>query len=146
MKKLLWLAILAFFIVSCKPVRKVQSSETTYYNASGLKKENALALLSKLKSRRFGYKWISAHFSLEMDKDSSHTSISGVTRIRKDSIIWMTISPLLGIEVARVLLNQDTAAFIDKIHDKYFKGNYGYIDSLLDDDIDFEQVQAVMVG
>jgi len=146
MKKLLWLAILAFFIVSCKPVRKVQSSETTYYNASGLKKENALALLSKLKSRRFGYKWISAHFSLEMDVDSSHTSFSGVTRIRKDSIIWMTISPLLGIEVARVLLNQDTAAFIDKIHDKYFKGNYGYIDSLLDDDIDFEQVQAVMVG
>jgi hypothetical protein len=146
MKKIAWLAIVVLFIVSCKTVRKVQTSDSTYYNASGLKKENALSLLSKLKSRKIDYRWISAHFSLEMDVDSSHTSFGGVVRMRKDSIIWMTISPLLGIEVARVLLNQDTAMFIDKIHDKYFKGNYSYIDSLLDDDVDYELVQSVMVG
>jgi outer membrane lipoprotein-sorting protein len=134
------------FILSCKPLRKILTSETTYYNAAGLKHENASFLLSKLKKRKFDYKWISAHFSVDIDVDSSHTSFSGTVRIRKDSIIWMTISPLLGIEVARVLLNKDTAMFIDKIHDRYFKGNYDYIDSLLDDDIDYELIQSVMVG
>jgi hypothetical protein len=143
--------ILCFFVivvlfVSCKPARKIQTSETTYYNASGLKHENASVLLAKLKSRKFDYKWISAHFSVDIAVDSTTTSFGGTVRIRKDSIIWMTISPLLGIEVARVLLNKDTAMFIDKVHDRYFKGNYDYIDSLLDDDIDYELVQSVMVG
>ena len=146
MKRILLFVIVIVFIVSCKDTRKIQTSETTYYNASGLKHENASVLLAKLKQRKFDYKWISAHFSFEMDVDSSHTSFSGTVRIRKDSIIWMTISPLLGIEVARVLLNKDTAMFIDKVHDKYFKGNYDFIDSLLDDDVDYELVQSVMVG
>jgi hypothetical protein len=141
-----WLIIPAVFVFSCKPARKIQTSETTFYNASGLKNENAGMLLYKLKQRKFDYKWISAHFSVDIQVDSSNTSFSGTVRIRKDSIIWMTISPLLGIEVARVLLNKDTAMFIDKIHDRYFQGNYDYIDSLLDDDIDYELVQSVMVG
>src|ERR1700739_1403831 len=146
MRRILLFVIVMVFIVSCKDTRKIQTSETTYYNASGLKHENASVLLSKLKKRKFDYKWISAHFSFEMDVDSSHTSFGGTVRIRKDSIIWMTISPLLGIEVARVLLNKDTAMFIDKVHDKFFKGNYDFIDSLLDDDVDYELVQSVMVG
>jgi len=147
LSKICWVVVLFVFIVSCvNNKRKVQTSETTYYNASALKHENAALLLSKLKQRKFDYRWISAHFSIDIDVDSSHTSFNGIVRIRKDSILWMTISPLLGIEVARVLLNKDTAAFIDKIHDKYFKGNYDYIDSLLDDDIDYELVQSVMVG
>ena len=145
-KNIVLISITILLAVSCKTSRKVQTSETTYYNASGLKHENATLLLSKLKKRKLDYKWISAHFALEMDVDSIHTSFGGTVRIRKDSIIWMTISPLLGIEVARVLLNRDTAMFIDKVHDKYFKGNYDYIDSLLDDDVDYELVQSVMVG
>lgn len=147
MKRILLLIIPVVLIISCKtPSRKVLTSETEYYNASGLKHENSALLLSKLQKRRFDYHWISAHFSFDMDVDSSHTSFGGTVRIRKDSIIWMTISPLLGIEVARIMLNKDSAQFIDKIHDKYFKGNYDYIDSLLDDDIDYELVQSVMVG
>lgn len=145
-KNIGFIVAIASLLTSCKVQQKVQTSDTTYYNASGLKHENANVLLAKLKKRKFDYKWISAHFSLEMDVDSIHNSFGGTVRIRKDSIIWMTISPLLGIEVARVLLNKDSAAFIDKVHDKYFKGNYDYIDSLLDDDLDYELVQSVMEG
>ncbi|MGP8216979.1 MAG: DUF4292 domain-containing protein [Bacteroidia bacterium] len=146
MKRIFLFLLPIVLIISCNPVRKIQTSETEYYNATGLKHENAALLLSKLEKRRFDYRWISAHFSFEMDVDSSHTSFGGTVRIRKDSIIWMTISPLLGIEVARVMLNKDTAKFIDKLHDRFFKGNYDYIDSLLDDDIDYDLVQSVMVG
>lgn len=146
LSKIFPVIIILIFIISCVTNRKIQTSPDTYYNAAGLKHENAALLLSKLKKRKFDYKWISAHFDVEIDVDSSHTSLSGIVRVRKDSIIWMTISPLLGIEVARALLNKDTAMFVDKVHDKYFKGNYDYIDSLLDDDIDYELLQSVMVG
>jgi hypothetical protein len=65
--------------------------------------------------------------------------------MKKDSLVWMSISKL-GIEGVRALLNKDTAMFMDRMDDKYFKGNYDYIDSLLDNDIDFELIQAVMMG
>jgi hypothetical protein len=68
-----------------------------------------------------------------------------VVRMRKDSLVWMSISKL-GIEGVRAMLNEDTAMFMDRINDRYFKGNYDYIDSLLDNDIDFELIQAVMMG
>ncbi|HAR20844.1 MAG TPA: DUF4292 domain-containing protein, partial [Cytophagales bacterium] len=37
-------------------------------------------------------------------------------RIRKDSVIWISVNPALGIEVVRALITKDSIFVIDKIH------------------------------
>jgi len=145
MNKLAALLICLVLIVSCKTNHNIQVSGDHTALSTTLKKENTSQLLSKLKSRKLNFHWLSAHFTMDMQVDSTETSFGGVVRMKKDSIVWMSISKI-GIEGVRALLNLDTAMFMDRINDRYFKGNYDYIDSLLETDIDFELIQAVMMG
>lgn len=135
--------ILLFAVVSCKTMQKVQSNNTP---VPSLKKMNIFALSSKIKARQFNYKWISAHFSISIDIDSSSNSFSGTVRMRKDSAIWMSIAPLLGIEADRIMLTQDSAMEMNRLKDTYFKDDYDYINSRLHEDLDFELIQSVMIG
>jgi hypothetical protein len=146
MKKLLLISLaLMLFGIACKTTSKVQQGEQTKATVPSLKKENVRTLAAKIKSNELNYKWISAHTSVDMDIDSEHYSFSGNLRMRKDSLIWMSISKL-GIKVAQIMLTEDSAMRIDYIHDVYSKGDYSFINSKLDNDVDFEMVQSVMAG
>lgn len=90
--------------------------------------------------------WFGAKVSAgyEIDKDSR--SFTANLRIRKDSAIWMSISPALGIEVARVMITKDSLKFLNRIDGKYFKGNYSYLNELLQIDVNFQMVQSILLG
>ncbi|HTB31256.1 MAG TPA: DUF4292 domain-containing protein [Bacteroidia bacterium] len=103
--------------------------------------------MTKLKNNNVNYKWISAHFTVDVDKDTSHESFGGVIRMRKDSVIWMTVSVALGAYTAlHAKLDGDSVMYIDHYNSMYFKGTYDYLDTLLKEDIDFDLIQSVMVG
>ena len=67
-------------------------------------------------------------------------------RIKKDSAIWMSLSPALGIEVARAIFTQDSIKLVDKWNDKYYLGDYDYINSVFDADFDFTMLQDLLVA
>lgn len=146
MRRLLFLVIpVVMFFTSCVAPKKTQS--TNPQPPKTLKKENKYFLMSKLKANNFNFKWISAHFNMDIDNDSSHDSFSGLVRIRKDSTIWMTVSYVLGaVTVAHARLDEDSVVFVDNIHGQYLKSTYDYIDTLLQEDLDFEMIQSVMIG
>ena len=67
-------------------------------------------------------------------------------RMRKDSVIWASISPALGIEVIRFSATKDSIKFIDRIHNKYFIGGYDTLGRMLKTDIDLEILQSLLIG
>jgi hypothetical protein len=77
--------------------------------------------------------------------DSASNSFTINLRIRKDSVIWMSISKL-GIEGARVYITKDSVKFTNTLQNKYFKGDYAYISKLLNTELDFEMLQSLLVG
>ena len=146
MRRLLFLSIgLGLIFTSCFTTKKIPTPNPP--PTTSIKKENAYSLMSKMKGNNLNYRWISAHFSCDIDNDTSHDSFSGVVRLRKDSIIWMTVSYALGTYTAvHAKMDGDSVMFIDHYHDQYFKGTYDYLDTLLNEDVDFDLFQSVMVG
>ncbi len=67
-------------------------------------------------------------------------------RCRRDSMIWLSITPLLGIEVARAIITKDSVKFVDRIHSEFFTGDFAYISKLLHADLDYEMIQSLLVG
>jgi hypothetical protein len=63
-----------------------------------------------------------------------------------DSVIWMSITPALGIEAARALVDPDSIKFIDKLKNQYYLGDFKVLDSLLAYSVGFEFLQDVLVG
>lgn len=103
-------------------------------------------LLSNLKKSEFTFDWLSAKFSVESNIDSNKTSFTVSMRARKDSSIWMSISPALGIEAARMIITRDSLKFMDRINSTYFVGDYNYISKLLHTELDFQMIQSLLVG
>jgi hypothetical protein len=146
MRWLLFLVIPGLlFFTSCFTAKKIPTPNPP--PTTSIKKENAYSLMTKMKGNNLNYRWISARFTADIDNDSSSDSFSGVVRLRKDSIIWMSVSVILGaITAVHAKLDGDSVIFIDHIHSQYFKGTYDYLDTLLNEDIDFDLIQSVMVG
>lgn len=125
-------------ISSCKTVRSI-------YKAP-LKEQGASYLFDELKNSELKYDYFNAKFNLNFQKNKKKTSFKGQVRIQKDSMIWVSFSPLLGIEVARLLITNDSVKFINRMNKTYFRGDYQYLNEFLDTNLDFDILQALIMG
>lgn len=111
-----------------------------------LKEAQAEYLFSKLKENELKFDWLTAKFSADYkNKDTEH-SFGGQIRIRKDSLIWITLSPMMGIEVIRLMISQDSIKFINRMNNTYFIGDYEYLNRFLNTNIDYDILQAFLIG
>jgi hypothetical protein len=111
-----------------------------------IKEEGADYLFSKLKQNELKFDWFTAKFSGTYKNKGKSTSFDGQIRIRRDSIIWLSFSPLLGIEVFRVIITEDSVKFINRINNTYFTGDYDYVNKFLNSNVDFDILQSFMIG
>ena len=140
-----WLFLLTILFsaafTSCKNHKKI----TLNNGKCILDFKNSKTLTTNLKANEFKFNWLKAKFSAESTIDSSSNSFTVSLRIRKDSLIWMSISKL-GIEGARVLITHDSVKFTNTINNKYFKGDFTYVSKMLNTDLDYEILQSLLVG
>lgn len=140
----LFVATLLVLSFSCKGPRKV--TDTTPVTSCQLKARGKDSLLVLLKKNQLNYQWMTAKMNASViDADSSEQTFTINLRARKDSAIWMIVTKL-GIEGARVLVTKDSVKFIDQLKNKYFKGDYAYINKMLQSELDFEMLQCVLIG
>ncbi len=110
------------------------------------KEEGPEYLFSKLKENELKYDWFVARFDAEVLLDKNPNNFKGQIRIKKDSLIWISISPLLGIELLRVLLSNDSVYIMNRINKSYFVGDYDYINLMMNTAFDYDMIQALLIG
>lgn len=88
------------------------------------------------------------HFKskVEYTSGSEAQSFSVNGRIKKDSIIWLSITPGLGIEAARCMILKDSVHMLDRIHNKYFVYGFDYINQTFNTNLNFYNLQALLLG
>lgn len=111
-----------------------------------LKEEGSDILYQRMKENEFKFDWLDAKFSATFSMDGKDTELKGVLRIKKDSAMWVSISPALGIEMARLLLTQDSVMLINRLNSTYLKAELTYINDLLETNFDFDILQALLIG
>ncbi len=141
------LPILAIVIAlaSCKSLRRAERPVTIKENRK-LVERTAEELLSMIRDSSFQAEWMHGKAEVVTNIEEKSQSFDIFFRARRDSAIWISISPLLGIEVARVLITRDSVLFMDRLHRKYHAADYGFLNNLLRMNIDFDIVQGVFTG
>lgn len=82
--------------------------------------------------------------SIENKKGSNNFKAS--LKIQKDNFIQLSVTAPLGIEVARVLLTNDSIKFIDVYHKKYFVTDYEYLNEKYDVRIGYDCIQNLLTN
>lgn len=129
---------LAIFNSSCKSKKHVLRTSIKEYGFS--------YLYAKMLDNQMDFDYLSARFTLVYGEGKNTTNLRGQLRIKDDSIIWMSITPALGIEAARVMLTNDSIKFINRLNKTYFSGGYNLVDSVLNTTIDYSLLQSMFVG
>ncbi|MBK7967166.1 MAG: DUF4292 domain-containing protein [Bacteroidetes bacterium] len=128
---------------SCKSRQKAVTSPTTIVP---MENESVEELMNRLDSSAFKAEWISGKASVKTNQDGNETSFNITLRAKKDSVIWISISPLLGIEVARVMITPDSVMMLDRLHNQYQVNTFEAINKLLQLKVNFEIVQSLLYG
>ncbi len=123
---------------SCKTSRSVIKEPIKEYGAD--------YIFKKLKENELKFDWFSAKFNLDLVIDKKKNTFRGQIRMRRDSAIWVSFSPALGIEMARLLITNDSVKFLNRINKTYFAGNYEVVNRFLGTNVDYDILQSILLG
>ncbi|MDZ7742940.1 MAG: DUF4292 domain-containing protein [Bacteroidota bacterium] len=135
---LLFAGSLMLFNAGCKTSRSIIKKP--------IKEEGPEYLFDKLNDNELQFTWFSAKINIDLVIDKKKTSFKGQVRIKKDSLIWVSFSPALGIEVARLLISVDSVKYINRLNNTYFIGDYQFLNDFLETSIDFDVLQSFIIG
>lgn len=143
--------IMLIFISSCKSKKHTQQVTIPLQTEDTLGKcrltfKTAKALSKNIKESELVYKWISAKADVQTLIDGEDHNLDIRVRGRKDSAIWISIQAVGLIDIAKLLITRDSVKMVVYVKKQYFKGDFNYINQLLNADLDFDLIQAALFG
>lgn len=103
-------------------------------------------VLRSMHAAEASFDFFAARFSGSVNYGGGQTDIGGNIRIRKDSAIFISVAPFLGIEVARILITPDHVKMVNRLEATYFEGDMALINGMLNADLDFYMLQSMLLG
>lgn len=135
------LSILCLFvIVSCKGPQDLAGGKPIHGKSPQY-------LTKKLKANQFKeFDTMSAKISTKATFQGKTYNFKSNLRMRRDSAIWIMMSPAMGIEAGRVLITKDSLKFMDKLNKKYWIGSFTDARKVLKADLDYDMLQDFILG
>jgi hypothetical protein len=139
--KLIFVVFIALilFSASCR-------SKRIFHFRNHLHKDIPLSkLLDSINLERLQYTYFSSRISVEVDAPGFDKSFKTNLRVKKDSIIWMSISAL-NIVVANAAITKDSFKLVNKFDKKYLLESFNYLNEIFDTEIDYLLFQQIIAG
>lgn len=138
--KLFWLLLVSVLMFSCRTAKQVVTEKDIPFMTEH-------KLLKQIESNRLNdstlfAKRIDVSFTDGENSDNFKASL----KISRDSFMQISLTAPLGIEVARILLTQDSIKFVDVYHKKYFLADYDYFNQRYDVSLTYDFLQNIFTN
>ena len=109
--------------------------------------KNAKELIARVNSKNKSPGWLAlkGRISLILEKDNE-VSLGISIRVRKDSLIWASVTAPFGIELFRVILTKDSVYYINRTNKTYFVKPIAHISKIIKTDIAFNEIQEMIMA
>ncbi len=128
--------LLVSFIVSCTGTRELAT----------VPGKNAPFLIRQMKQNHFQFRSLTAKVNSKITFKGKSFKFKSAVRMRKDSLIWISMSPAMGVEAARAQITPDSLKFINRFEKTYWSGSFRDVRHLLKAEVNFSMLQDFMVG
>lgn len=111
------------------------------------KKETRVDSIYKaVNENQFEAEWFSGKFKALYQMPDDKKNLNGQVRIRKDSVIWVSVYAMMNIEVLRLEVRPDTFRYINRLDKTYIQESTKYLKDRFNVAVDFEMLQAILLG
>lgn len=147
-RRSLKLARIAFSMFAVVLVLASCSNQKRLAKGKPLKNRTSTAILNRYYETPFDFEWVGMKISADFETPEESRSFKATIRMRKDSIVWISITPLMGVEMLRAVITPDSVKYISKVpKDKhYFVGSIDELTELTQSDIRFTMIQGLLMG
>jgi hypothetical protein len=102
--------------------------------------------LAVIKSRQINFSTFAGKANAKLDVNGDDNDVTLNIRINKNKQIWVSITALLGIEVARAVITPDSIKVINKLQGVYTKKPFSFIYQYASRQINYKTIEALLVG
>jgi len=138
----IYIIVLVLSVTSCKTSKIAKTIEYS----DPIKDINVDYVFQKLTENELQYNELAMRFNASISIDGKKNSFKGNIRIKKDSVIWASITPLFGIEIFRAILTPDSVKVLNKLDNTYFMGDYRLINNVFQAPFDYDMIQSLLTG
>ena len=132
------------FSYACKTQKKIVETPNA---STKLKGNEIIQVFDSVMAHQFNFNYLSAKANVDYTDRTGDTKTFDINlRVHRDSLIWISITPLLGIEAVRLLITRDSVFVLDRVHKTISRKGLNYFEESLKTNVNYEMVQAVIVG
>jgi hypothetical protein len=131
----------ASLLSSCKGQKPLEAQ-------TPLRNRSAQFLSKRLEDNILRYDGLGMKISAEIRNGDDSESFKATLRIKHDSLMWVSISPALGVEVLRMLISRDSVKYVSKIpqNKHYYIGDFSGVTNFLSLEVSLDMLEAILVG
>lgn len=132
-----WFVALVMLVCSCSSNKDITKSNLRSYSANHIIRE--------IEDNRFEFDNLETKLDIKVKGDNK-LGLKGQLRMQNDSVIWVSLSLKLGIEVARVMITEDSLKFINRTEKTYFTASLDNVKNIFPIDASISFLQDILVG
>src|SRR5258705_9367214 len=136
------LFVLPVLFFSCRTSKKVTSAPPPAPSAEMTFQQVMDSMLRNVPT----FTAITGKGDIEFNSSGNSVSFGFHLRMQRDSAIWLSVSPLLGIEAVRILLTQDSVKALDRLNNVYYSDGYNAVNVLANADLSFSLLQSLIMA
>ncbi|MFM7510866.1 MAG: DUF4292 domain-containing protein [Bacteroidota bacterium] len=152
------LLMLGVFFTSCRSTKKIQTAlvkrDTIQTNVlSDLERArlDSIAFIQEqyvqLQAKRIQYTTFNAKLDVDYeDGTGQQLNLNAQLRMYKDSVIWASITAILGIEGLRAYITRDSVKILDKQNKIYIARSVAYLNEVTALPLDLRSLQDLLIG
>lgn len=151
--RLIALILAIVVMASCRSTRNIQTAITkkdTIDTVATTKIDTAQLIntaMEGLNKNRIDFKTLSAKIDVDYrGGDDKHYDVNATLRMYKDSLIWVSVNAVLGIEAIRMLINRDSVFLLDKLNKTYLTRSIDYLQEVSGLPLTLSTLQNLLVG
>lgn len=105
-----------------------------------------IPVADELAIQDINFDYLTSSSKIRYRNDDQNVSATANIRVKKDSIIWISVTPGFGIEAARGLITRDSVSFINRLDKEYSTFSFKELSNKFNFDLSYDLLQAVLLG
>ena len=142
-KWMIWVAVLG--LTACKAKRAVVAPVVTTPVTTPVN-SNKVENLKLLKAKDISFNTLAIKAKANLDFAGNKNGVTMNIRMERDKQIWVSITAVIGIEVARAVITPDSIKVRNNIQNTYLKKPFNYAYRFTSKNVDFKMLQAIFAG
>lgn len=158
MRATLFIIAIITIIASCRPTRKIQTAIAKKDTVDTVKNPGPIATAedsmriiresySVLQKQKINFTTFAAKIDVDyVGGDGKKENANANLRMYKDSVIWISLTGLFGIEGLRAYITKDSIKVINKLDKIYTARSVAYVQEVTGLPLDLQSLQELIIG